>query len=127
MLPYYSKYAVHEITLQLTNEQVTLDSWVRGRLRERLRKASIMSSRSGRPVVLYRHTIEEVDQSAEEEIATVNEQYVVVQVITHGGFLPPNFQQQFVFTFEQFPEWIMKRSNELLSLCLDSLDQEIAD
>ncbi len=111
----------------MTNEQVTLDSWVRGRLRERLRKASIMASRSTRPVVLYRHTIEEVDHSAEEEIATVNEQYVVVQVITHGGFIPPSFQQQYVFTFEQFPDWIMKRSNELLALCLDSLDQEIVD
>lgn len=111
----------------MTNEQVTLDSWVRGRLQERLRKASIMASRSGRPVVLYRHTIEEVDHSAEEEIATVNEQYVVVQVITHGGFIPPSFQQQYVFTFEQFPDWIMKRSNELLATCLDSLDQEIVD
>jgi hypothetical protein len=111
----------------LTNEQVTLDGWVLGKLRERLRKASIIASRSGRPVELYRHTIEEMDQSAEEEIATVNEQYVVVQVITHGGFLPPNFQQQYVFTFEQFPNWIIKRSNELLALCLESLDQEIID
>lgn len=97
------------------------------RLRDRLRKASIIASRTGRPVVLYRHTIEEMDHSAEEEIATVNEQYVVVQVITHGGFIPPNFQQQFVFTFEQFPDWIMKRSKELLALCLDSLDQEVVD
>jgi len=97
------------------------------RLRDRLRRASIIASRTGRPVVLYRHTIEEIEHSAEEEIATVNEQYVVVQVITHGGFIPPNFQQQYVFTFEKFPDWIMKRSNELLSLCLDSLDQEIID
>lgn len=111
----------------MTNEQVTLDSWVQTRLRDRLRKASIIASRTGRPVVLYRHTIEEMDHSAEEEIATVNEQYVVVQVITHGGFIPPNFQQQFVFTFEQFPDWIMKRSKELLALCLDSLDQEVVD
>lgn len=86
-----------------------------------------MASRSGRPVVLYRHTIEEVDHAAEEEIATVNEQYVVVQVVTHGGFIPPNFQQQHVFTLEQFPDWIMKRSNELLALCIDSLDQELTD
>jgi hypothetical protein len=126
-LPYHCKYIFSGDTLQLTNEQVTLDGWVLGKLRERLRKASIIASRSGRPVVLYRHTIEEMDHSAEEEIATVNEQYVVVQVITHGGFIPPNFQQQYVFTFEQFPDWIIKRSNELLALCLESLDQEIID
>lgn len=111
----------------MTNEQVTLDSWVMSRLRDRLRRASIIASRTGRPVVLYRHTIEEIDHSAEEEIATVNEQYVIVQVITHGGFIPPNLQQQYVFTFEKFPDWIMKRSNELLLLCLESLDQEIVD
>jgi hypothetical protein len=111
----------------LTNEQVTLDSWVMNRLRDRLRKASIIAGRTGRPVVLYRHTIEEMEYSAEEEIATINEQYVVVQVITYGGFIPPNFQQQYVFTFERFPTWIMKRSNELLSVCLQSLDQEMVD
>jgi hypothetical protein len=111
----------------LTNEQVTLDGWVLGKLRERLRRASLVASKTGRPVVLYRHTIEEMDHSAEEEVATVSEQYVVIQVITHGGFIPPNFQQQHVFTFEQFPNWIMKRSNELLALCLENLDQEILD
>jgi hypothetical protein len=127
LLPYYSKYVFSLDILLLTNEQVTLDGWVLSKLRDRLRRASIIASRTGRPVVLYRHTIEEMDHSAEEEIATVNEQYVVVQVITHGGFIPPNFQQQYVFTFEQFPDWIMKRSKELLALCLDSLDQEIVD
>ncbi len=111
----------------MTNKQVTLDSWVIGKLQEKLRRASILATRTGTPVVLYRHTIEETEGAEEEEIATVNEQYVVVQVITHGGYIPPNFQQQFVFTFEQFPDYIMNRSKELLSICLDSLDQEITD
>src|SRR5690242_20034153 len=102
----------------LTNKQVTLDSCMSGRLSDRLRKASIIASRMGRPFVLYRHTIEETGQAAEEEIATVNEQYVVVQVITHGGFIPPNIQQQFVFTFDKFSDWISGRSGELLSRCL---------
>lgn len=106
---------------------MTLDSWVITRLQDRLRRASILATRAGMPVVLYRHTIEETDGAAEEEIATVNEQYVVVQVITHGGYIPPNFQQQMVFTFEQFPDYIMNRSKELLSMCLESLDQEITD
>jgi len=68
-----------------------------------------------------------MDQCGEEEIATINEHYVVIQVITHGRFIPPDFQQQCVFTFEQFSGWIMKRSNELLSICLQRLDQEIVD
>jgi hypothetical protein len=93
------------------------------RLADRLQRASLIAARSGRPLVLYRQTVEETDQSTEEEIATINEQYVVVQVITFGGFIPPNFQQQYVFSFEEFPSWIMKRSNELLFICLESLDQ----
>ena len=109
----------------MTNKQVTLDSWVMGRLVDRLRRASVIAGRARRPVVLYRHIIEEMENFVEEEIASINEQYVVVQVITYGGFIPPNFQQQHVFTFEQFPRWIMKRSNELLSVCLESLDEGI--
>jgi hypothetical protein len=73
------------------------------RLGDRLQRASLIAARSGRPLVLYRQTVEETDQSTEEEIATINEQYVVVQVITFGGFIPPNFQQQYVFSFEEFP------------------------
>ena len=76
---------------------------------------------------MYRYTIEEEDYSAEEEIATVNEKYVVVQVITYGGFIPPDVQQQYIFTFEQFSHWILKRSSDLLALCLENLDQEISD
>ena len=102
---------------------MTLDSWVMSRLADRLQRASLIAAGSGRPLVLYRQTVEETDQSTEEEIATINEQYVVVQVITFGGFIPPNFQQQYVFSFEEFPSWIMKRSNELLFICLESLDQ----
>ena len=112
----------------LANKQVTLDSCVSDRLKDRLRKASIIASRTGRPVVLYRNAIEETDQAAEEEIATVTEQqYIVVQVITHGGFIPPNIQQQFVFPFDKFADWIAGRSSELLSKCLETLDQEIID
>ena len=35
---------------------------------------------------------EESEDALEEEVATVNEKYVVVQVFSHGGFLPTRFQ-----------------------------------
>jgi hypothetical protein len=111
--------------LQLTNEQITLDRWIHGKLKEYLQRASTLSTRTGRPIVLYRYTIEKEDQSAEEEIATVNEKHIVVQVITYGGFMPPDFQQQYTFTFEQFSHWLIKRSSDLFLLCLENLDQEI--
>jgi hypothetical protein len=106
--------------------QVTLDDWVLERLKDRMRRASIVASRTGRPVVLYRNTIEEIDSAAEEEIATINEQYVVVQVLTHGGFIPPDLAQQRVFTYDQFADWIMNRSRDLLMQCIENLDQEIS-
>jgi hypothetical protein len=109
----------------LTNKQVTLDECLSQRFNDKLRKASIIASRTSRPVILYRNTIEENDNAAEEELATVNEKYVIVQVFTHGGFIPPNFQQQFVFTLEEFPAWIIQRSHDLLLQCLESLDEQI--
>ena len=126
-MPHRDKYELRSEIL-LANKQITLDSCVSDRLKDRLRKASIIASRTGRPVVLYRHTIEETDQAAEEEVATVTEQqYVVVQVITHGGFIAPNIQQQIVFTFDKFAEYMAGRSGELLSRCIETLDQEIID
>ena len=113
--------------IMLTNGQVTLDNCVHIRLRDRLRKASMTAHRTERPILLYRLTLEENDNSAEEEIATVTEQHIIVQVITHGGFIPPHIQQQFVFTIDSFSEWVTKRSGELLSCCLEALDKEFID
>ncbi|HYY50300.1 MAG TPA: hypothetical protein VE643_05460 [Nitrososphaeraceae archaeon] len=47
----------------MTNRQMALDRWAMSRLLDRLRKASVVAGKSGRPVVLlYRRTIEEMDQ-----------------------------------------------------------------
>ena len=34
-----------------------------------------------------------------------------------------SFQQQYVFTLDEFPAWIMKRSRDLLLQCIDNVDQ----
>lgn len=106
-------------------KQVTLDDWLMARFRELLRKASIVSAKTDKPMILYRHSIEESEHAMEEEVATVSNNYVIIQVITHGGFIPPSFQQQFVFSIDDFPEWLMKRSKEIFLKSLDSLEEEI--
>lgn len=106
-------------------KQVTLDEWLLTRFRDLLQKASLIATKTNRPFVLYRHQIEESEHAAEEEVATITSRHVVVQVITHGGFIPPSFQQQFVFRIDEFPDWIMKRSKELFLKTLDSLEEEI--
>lgn len=120
--------------IKLTNKQVTiderqvtLDDWVIERFREKLKKASIIASRLAKPLILYRKTLEESECATEEEIATlVSERYVLVQVYTQGGFIPLSFQQQYVFSVDEFPKWMMKRSRELVLQCLETMDVELS-
>jgi hypothetical protein len=48
----------------------------------------------------------------------------VVQVITSGGGIVPSFQQQFVFTLEEFPNWLLRKSKDLLLQCIDLLEEQ---
>jgi hypothetical protein len=111
----------------IDERQVTLDDWVIERFTEKLKKASIIASRLAKPLILYRKTLEESECATEEEIATlVSERYVLVQVYTQGGFIPLSFQQQYVFSVDEFPKWIMKRSRELVLQCLETMDDELS-
>ena len=108
-------------------KQVTLDEWLITRFKELLHRASVIAAKTDKPLILYRYSIEESEHAIEEEVATVTSRHVVIQVITHGGFIPPNFQQQFVFTINEFPEWIMNRSKDIFLKSLDNLQEEIKD
>lgn len=111
----------------IDERQVTLDDWVIERFREKLKKASIIATRLAKPLILYRKTLEESECATEEEIATlVSERYVLVQVYTQGGFIPLSFQQQYVFSVDEFPKWMMKRSRELVLQCLETMDDELS-
>ena len=111
--------------LAVDEKQITLDEWLIDLLRNKLQKMSISVGKTGKPFVLYRNTIEEANSFVEEEVSTVNEKYAIVQVFTHGGFIQPIFHQQYVFTIDEFPVWLMKRSRDLLSQCLESIDEEM--
>lgn len=108
-------------------KQVTLDEWLMTRFKDLLHRASVIAAKTDKPIILYRHSIEESEHAMEEEVATVTSRYVVVQVITHGGFIPPSFQQQFVYPINEFPERMMERSKELFLKALDNLEEEIRD
>ncbi|MEE8132860.1 MAG: hypothetical protein V3T40_04725 [Nitrososphaerales archaeon] len=108
-------------------KQVTLDEWLITRFKDLLHRASVRAAKTDRPLILYRYSIEESEHAMEEEVATITSHYVIVQLITHGGFIPPNFQQQLVFPINEFPDWIMKRSKEIFLKSLDNLEEEIKD
>jgi hypothetical protein len=118
LLPRKKKDIVH-------SSQITLDEFSIKNFKEKIEKMLLISNKNNHPLVLYRRTIEENDVSIEEEIATVSERYVVVQIFTHGGYLPVLFREQHVFTPEEFPYWIIKRSRSMLLQCMENMDDFI--
>ncbi|MGD1834703.1 MAG: hypothetical protein ACPKQO_03185 [Nitrososphaeraceae archaeon] len=107
------------------SSQVTLDEFLIKKFKDKLEKIVLISNKNNYPIILYRRTIEENEVSIEEEIGTVSEKYVIVQIFTHGGYLPVSFREQHVFTTEEFSVWIMKRSKSMLLQCMENMDDFI--
>jgi hypothetical protein len=80
---------------------------------------------TGKPLILYTSLLDEDSEYGEQELAVINESYVVIQVISFGGFVPIAVQHQRVFTFEEFSLWIFKRSGSLLLQCLQTLEEAL--
>jgi hypothetical protein len=107
----------------LQNTQITLDEFLVKKFTEKIEKIILISNKNNHPIVLYRRTIEENESSIEEEIATVSEKYVVIQIFTHGGYLPVLFREQHIFTSDEFIYWILKRSRSMLLQCLENIEE----
>jgi hypothetical protein len=107
-------------------KQITLDGWLLSHFAVLLKKASLHSTKTKTPLVLYRNTLEEEEESCQETVCTITEDYVIVQVITSGGGVVPSFQQQFVFTLDEFPDWLMRKSKDLFLQCVDLLEEQFS-
>jgi hypothetical protein len=105
------------------NSQITLDEFLVKKFKEKIEKILLISNNNNHPIILYRRTIEENEVSIEEEIASVSEKYVVIQIFTHGGYLPLLFREQHIFTPDEFIYWILKRSRSMLLQCLENIDE----
>ena len=105
------------------NSQVTLDEFLIEKFKEKMNKILLISNKNNHPIILYRRTIEENEVSIEEEIASVSEKYVIIQIFTHGGYLPVLFREQHIFTPDEFIYWILKRSRSMLLQCLENIDE----
>jgi len=51
--------------------------------------------------------------------------YVVEQLVTSGGVVPPSFNQQFVFTVDEFPERLLRKSRDLFLQTVDLLEDQL--
>jgi len=106
-------------------KQISLDSWQIQYLTGLLRKGSEIVAKTNTPTVLYRHTVEEDENSYEEIVCTLSTNYVIEQLVTSGGPVVPNFNQQFVFPIEEYPPRLMKKSRELFLQVVSLLEEQL--
>ena len=86
---------------------------------------NLSKSKTGKPLIIYTTLLDEESEYGEQELAIINENYVVIQVITFGGYVPISIQHQRVFTFDEFSLWIFKRSGNLFLQCLSTIDESL--
>ncbi len=105
-------------------KQISLDGWQIQQLTDLLRKGSEIVARTNLPIVLYRQTLEEEDDSYEEIVCTLTKDYVIEQLVTSGGVLVPSFHQQFVFTIDEFPQELLRKSRDRFTQIIDLLEEQ---
>jgi len=106
-------------------KQISLDGWQIQQLTDLLRKGSEIVAKTNLPIVLYRQTLEEEDESYEEIVCTLTKDYVIEQLVTSGGVLVPSFHQQVVFTIEEFPQELLRKSRDRFTQIIDLLEEQI--
>ena len=106
-------------------KQISLDAWQIQHLIDLLQKGSDIVAKTTRPIVLYRQTLEEEDESYEEIVCTLSKGYVIEQMVTSGGILVPSFHQQFVFTIEEYPQELLRKSKDRFLQVIDFLEEQL--
>lgn len=106
-------------------KQISLDSWQIHHLAELLKKGADIVAKTNSPIILYRQTLEEEDDSYEEIVCTLTKDHIIEQVVTSGGVLPPSFHQQMVFTLNEFPERLLRKSRDLFLQTVDLLENNV--
>jgi hypothetical protein len=106
-------------------KQISLDTWQIQQLSDLLERGSNIVAKTNRPIVLYRQTLEEEDESYEEIVCTLTKGYVIEQMVTSGGILVPSFHQQFVFTIEEYPQELLRKSKDRFLEMIDFLDEQL--
>jgi len=106
-------------------KQISLDAWQIQHLSDLLEKGSNIVAKTNRPIVLYRQTLEEEDDSYEEIVCSLTKGYVIEQMVTSGGVLAPSFHQQFVFTIQEYPQELLRKSQDRFLEMIDFLEEQL--
>ncbi len=106
-------------------KQISLDAWQIQHLSELLEKGSSIVAKTNKPIVLFRQTLEEEDESYEEIVCTLTKGYVIEQIVTSGGVLVPSFHQQFVFTIAEYPQELLRKSQDRFLEMIEFLEEQL--
>jgi len=106
-------------------KQISLDTWSIQNLTDLLHKAALIVAKTNSPIVLYRQTLEEDEASYEEIVCTLTDSHIIEQVITSGGVIAPSINQQLVFSIDEFPDRLLRKSKELFLHVVQDLDEKI--
>ena len=106
-------------------KQISLDTWSIQHLTDLLKKGSRMVAKTNMPIILYRQTIEEEDNSYEEIVCTLTNDYVIEQLIISGGMVVPTISQQLVYRLDEFPDRLLKKSKDLFSEIVELLEKKL--
>ena len=106
-------------------KQISLDAWQIQQLVDLLEKGSKIVEKTNKPIVLFRQTLEEEEESYEEIVCTLTKGFVIEQMVTSGGVLVPNFHQQTVFTIEEYPQELLRKSKDRFLEMIDFLEEQL--
>ena len=106
-------------------KQISLDSWSLQHLTDLLKEGSQVVAKTNTPIVLYRQTMEEEEDSYEEIVCTLTNDYIVEQLIISGGMVIPAIKQQLVFKLEEFPDRLLRKSKDLFLETVELLEKKL--
>ena len=104
-------------------KQISLDTWSVERMYDLLKKGTNIITQTNLPIVLYRETLEESEDTYEELICTLTHDHVVEQVIIYGGMIIASIKEQMVFPINEFPDRLLRKSKDRFSQVVELLEE----
>jgi len=74
---------------------------------------------------LYRQTLEEEEDSYEEIVCSLTDKHVIEQLVVSGGGIPPTFRQQMIYTLDEFPQRLIRKSKDLFLQTIELLEEQM--
>ena len=89
--------------------QINLDTYQINHMLDLLKIGSDIVKKTGKPIMLYRQTVDEDGDACEEIIGSLVVGYVIEQVVVSGCMIAPAFNYQEVFTFEDYSRMLQHK------------------